>query len=187
MTASILRTVFRKDRTRSQAETIHAALAEQARAPEFFESGGAPDSPEGRFDVLTLHLFFAIDRLRRDSPQPDRLIRLLQEVFFERLDSALREMGVGDLSVGRKVRTLAEAFYGRCAAYEKAAGDSHEALAAALARNIIGADDAKAGDALAEYFRAARDELEKTPSDDLAPAFARLGAVSRRILTQVAA
>jgi cytochrome b pre-mRNA-processing protein 3 len=58
-------------------------------------------------------MVLAIDRLRREVPAQDRLIRLLQEIYFESLDSALREMGVGDLAVARKIRALAEAFYGR--------------------------------------------------------------------------
>lgn len=174
----MIASLFRKDRAQSQAETLYAALAGQARAPEFYAVAGAPDTPEGRFDMLALHMFLAIDRLRRDAPDQDRLIRRIQEIFFESLDSALREMGVGDLSVGRKVRGLAEAFYGRFSAYERTIGDDSGALEAALARNVIGSEDASAGRALAFYARAARKELEQAPSGDLASAFARLSALS---------
>ncbi len=183
MFAPTLKSVFRKDLARSQAETLHAALADQARAPEFYAIAGAPDTPEGRFDMLALHMFLVIDRLRREAPETDRLVRLLQEVFFERLDAALREMGVGDLSVGRKIRALAEAFYGRYSAYERSvAGDIADgagALEEAIARNVLGTDDASRAKPLADYARAAREKLIAAPIDALEAAIADLGPLSR--------
>ncbi len=179
MFAPALKMLLRKDRVRSQAETLHSALAEQSRAEEFHAVAGVPDTMEGRFDLLVVHMFLAIDRLRREAPETDRLVRLLQEVFFERLDSALREMGVGDLSVGRRVRALAEAFYGRYSAYEAAARDENGALAAALARNVLASDDAELAKSLASYVRAARSELAAVPVEALDAAFVSLAAISR--------
>lgn len=181
MIAPVLKSLFRKDRDRIQAETLHAALAEQARAPEFFTGPGAPDTPEGRFDMLALHMFLAIERLRRDAPQTDRLVRLLQEVFFERLDSALREMGVGDLSVGRKIRGLAEAFYGRLAAYERGFAGGAGELEAAIARNVLGTGDAGKAASLATYMRAAREALQSAPIENLGEAIKGLAQLSRNI------
>lgn len=189
MIAPILRSVFRKDRARSQAETLYAALAEQARAPEFFAGAAgdaqsaAPDTPEGRFDVLSLHMVLVMRRLRSDAPARDRLTRFLQEVFFERLDSALREMGVGDLVVGRKIRTLAESFYGRVAAYELGFREDTGALEAALARNILTSNDAAKASALAAYARAADALLAATAIDDLPTAIGRLREVSRAMIS----
>lgn len=183
MIAPVLRNVFRKDRIRSQAETLYAALANQSRAPEFYEKSGAPDTPEGRFDMLALHIFLAIERLRREKPATERLTRLLQEAFFKNLDAALREMGVGDLSVGRKIRGLAEAFYGRVLAYDRALTDEGDALEAALARNVMGTDDANAARPLAGYVRAARAQLEKAPVESLAEAIGSLDAVSKATIS----
>lgn len=177
----MLRSLFRKDQAQSQAETLYAAAAGQARAPEFYRSAGAPDTPEGRFDLLALHMFLIVDRLRRDAPASDRMVKLVQEVFFQNLDSALREMGVGDLSVGRKIRGLAEAFYGRYGAYERAIGTQDDALAGALARNILGTDDIAAGAALADYARAAREALSTVAVDELSAAVSGLSAISMRI------
>lgn len=184
MIAPVLKSVFRKDRTRSQAETIHEALAEQARAPEFYADAGAPDTPEGRFDMLALHMFLAIDRLRREAPQTDRLVRLLQEVFFERLDSALREMGVGDLSVGRKIRGLAEALYGRISAYDRSFEIEAGALEAAIARNVLATEDAERAAPLADYMRAARAKLADAPIDALDTAIADLASLSRSVISR---
>ncbi len=183
MIAPILLSVFRKDRVRIQAETLYAVLAEQARAPEFYEKAGAPDTPEGRFDLLALHMFLALDRLRVEAPPPDRLIRLLQEIFFQRLDSALREMGVGDLSVGRKIRGMAEAFYGRVAAYERALAADDSALDMAIARNILGTADGRQGRLLGVYVRTARTRLLAAPIDELADGISGLGAESERLFS----
>src|SRR3990167_5072169 len=179
MFAPVLNNLFRKDPVRSQAETLYAALAERSRAPEFYTLAGVADTPEGRFDPLALHMFLAVDRLRRETPQTDRLVRRLQEVFFERLDSALREMGVGDLSVGRKIRGLAEAFYGRYAAYEAGFRDAGAALDAAIARNLLGSDDAALAKPLADYVRAARSNLAEAPIDALDAAFEGLAEISQ--------
>mgnify|MGYP001352493189 CR=1 FL=1 len=181
MIAPVFKSLFRKDPVRSQAETLHDALARQARAPEFFLAGGAPDTAEGRFEVLAAHMFLALRRLRREAPATDRLMRLVQEVFFERLDSALREMGVGDLVVGRKIRALAEAFYGRNAAYERALADGGENLAGAIARNILNDNDATRGEAIAKYVAAAAAHLDKAPVEDLARAISELEPMSRAI------
>ena len=179
MIAPVFKSLFRKDPVRSQAETVHDALAVQARAPEFFISGGAPDTPEGRFEVLTLHMFLALRRLQREAPATDKLMRLVQEVFFERLDSALREMGVGDLVVGRKIRALAEAFYGRRAAYQRALAEGVDNLSDAIARNILNDNDAARGKALATYVAAAATHLDQAPLDELAGAIGALDQLSR--------
>jgi cytochrome b pre-mRNA-processing protein 3 len=142
---------FRKDQTQSQAETLFEALNEAARAPALYAGAGAPDTVEGRFEVLGLHVFLAMRRLRRDAPASDRLSAALQEVFFRRLDDALREIGVGDLSIGRKIRGLAEAFYGRATAYDKAFSDGDDAVAAALARTVLESPEASQARLLADY------------------------------------
>lgn len=180
----MLGALLRKNQVQSQAELLYAAAAAQARAPEFYRIGGVPDTPEGRFDLLALHMFFIVDRLRKDAPETDRLIRLVQEVFFQSLDSALREMGVGDLSVGRKIRALAEAFYGRYGAYDRAIGADDDGLDAALARNVLGTDQVGAGAALAAYAREARAMLAIAAVGGLADAIEGLGALSARIFKE---
>lgn len=172
---------FRKDQTQSQAETLFEALNEAARAPALFAAAGAPDTVEGRFEVLALHVFLAMRRLKRDAPASDRLSTALQEVFFRRLDDALREIGIGDLSIGRKIRGLAEAFYGRAAAYDKAFGESAEALSAALARNVFESADPAQARHLANYARRADHHLAEAAPEALAKAFGDLHALSAAI------
>lgn len=163
---------FRKDQTQSQAETLFGALNGAARSPALFGAGGAADTVEGRFEVLGLHVFLVLRRLRRDAPASDRLSAALQEVFFRRLDDALREIGVGDLSIGRKIRGLAEAFYGRAGAYDRAFAEGPDAVVAALARNVFESADASRARFLAEYAMKADQCLEAAAPDAL------LGAVN---------
>jgi cytochrome b pre-mRNA-processing protein 3 len=172
---------FRKDQTQSQAETLFEALNEAARSPALYADAGAPDTVEGRFEVLGLHVFLALRRLKRDAPASDRLSVALQEIFFRRLDDALREIGVGDLSIGRKIRGLAEAFYGRAAAYEKAFGEGQEALAAALARNVFESADAGPARLLADYALKADHRLASAEADGLFDAIKDLMSLSEAI------
>jgi cytochrome b pre-mRNA-processing protein 3 len=172
---------FRKDQTQSQAETLFEALNEAARAPALYAAAGAPDTVEGRFEVLGLHVFLALRRLKRDAPASDRLSVALQEIFFRRLDDALREIGVGDLSIGRKIRGLAEAFYGRAAAYEKAFGEGQNALPAALARNVFESGDAGRARLLADYSLKADHRLASAEADGLFDAIKDLKSLSEAI------
>jgi len=181
MIAPLLKSVFRKDRARSQAETLYAAIAEQARAPQFFTYAGIPDTVEGRFEALALHMTLALERLRREGPECEQLTRKLQEVFFERLDSALREMGVGDLSVGRKIRGMAESFYGRYAAYREALAKDDGALAEAIARNALSTDRADKAATLEKYMRGADALLRNSSIDELAAGFVSLRSRSGQL------
>lgn len=108
-----------------------------ARRPFFYDVLAVPDTLDGRFDVIGLHVSLLIRRLRHDRPPGPALAQAVFDAMFADMDINLRELGVGDLSVGKKVRAMWEAFHGRARAYETAlaAGDAG-ALAAALARNV---------------------------------------------------
>jgi cytochrome b pre-mRNA-processing protein 3 len=185
MFAPALKSLFRKDPARSQAEALYDALAAQARMPEFFLAGGVPDTPEGRFDLLSVHMFLGIRRLRAEGPGGAKSTRLLQEVFFERLDSALREMGVGDLSVGRKIRGLAEAFYGRYSSYEQNLNADGDALEHALARNVYASPDPACAVALAAYVKKADGKLSATDYGELDSQIAALRDISLAFFSDV--
>ena len=124
-------------RNRDLVEKLHAATMAEARQRAFFSDLGVPDTVEGRFDVLTLHLVLLVRRLKRmPSPGPE-MAQELVDTAFRHFDSALREMGVGDVTVPKRMKTLAEAFLGRAKAYEEALGsEAPEALNSAVLRNI---------------------------------------------------
>jgi cytochrome b pre-mRNA-processing protein 3 len=130
--------LFRQNPVRQAAELAYARIVEQARRPEFFCSGGVPDTVDGRFELICLHAFLYLHRLRGEESGAEPLGRLLCETMFTDFDRSLREMGTGDLSVGREVRRMAAAFYGRVAAYDRGLADGDGVLAPALARNLFG-------------------------------------------------
>jgi cytochrome b pre-mRNA-processing protein 3 len=105
--------------------------------PAFHDEVGVPDTLDGRFDLVGLHAFLLIRRLNGLPPPGPELAQAVFDAMFNDMDVNLREMGVGDLSVGRKVRAMWEAFHGRATVYQAAieAGDP-AALAAALERNV---------------------------------------------------
>ena len=123
----------------STIDGLYGAIVAQARSPGFYRAYGVPDTVEGRFDMIVLHLVLLFRRLTRD-PNADRgLTQCLFDRFCLDMDHNLREMGVSDLAVPKQMRKLGEAFYGRAEAYERAlsAGSSGEPLVSALARNIF--------------------------------------------------
>jgi cytochrome b pre-mRNA-processing protein 3 len=116
---------------------LYGAAVAAARAPELYAHLGVPDTLDGRFEMVGLHAFLLIDRLRREATPGPELAQAVFDAMFSDMDITLREMGVGDLSVGKRVREMWEAFHGRANAYEAALADSDDtALGAALARNI---------------------------------------------------
>jgi cytochrome b pre-mRNA-processing protein 3 len=175
--------VFRRRHERNIA-TLYGAIVAQARSTTFYSSYGVPDTVEGRFEVIVLHLVLVLRRLGQDVvPKQQSATDLngpgrglghvagqqLFDLFCGDLDDNLREMGVGDMAVPRRMRHFGEAFYGRQAAYCAALADpSEKALEKALARNIFGlaAADGRAV-ALARYARAAANRLSAQAGDTL--------------------
>jgi cytochrome b pre-mRNA-processing protein 3 len=122
------------------AEALYRGIVEQARSPGFYASLHVPDSLDGRFETLVLHVFLVARRLKLETAEAaSGLSRALLEAFIADMDRSLREMGAADLGVGRRVKSMAEALYGRIKAYEAALAEPGEgALEAALRRNLYG-------------------------------------------------
>jgi cytochrome b pre-mRNA-processing protein 3 len=110
-----------------------------------FTTIGVADSFEGRFELLTLHLALVLRRLSQLPSPAEDMAQDLTDLFFQHLDDALREVGIGDVGVPRRMKILAKAFYGRAAAYDAALSDKDGGrLVEALRRNVF---DGKEGDA----------------------------------------
>ncbi len=157
--------LLRKKAARKQgAVRLHEELVSRAREPVFFAGFGVADSLDGRFDMLVFHAWMVLAELKGAPPA-----QALTNILFTSFDEAMREQGAGDMGIGRKLKAMANAFYGRMAAYE-AARDEQE-LAAALAKNLWrGAAAERPGDsavrararALAVYAAAARQCLRRS-------------------------
>ena len=151
---------FRKPRLapRGTIETIYGMIVTQAREPLFYRDLGVPDTVNGRFDLLLLHLWMVLRHLR-DLPGGVELSQALFDHFCADMDANLREMAVGDLTVPKKMQKLGEAFYGRAAAYDMALSDNAEALAQAINRNVLDSAQIDNARRLAAYVQAALDSL----------------------------
>jgi cytochrome b pre-mRNA-processing protein 3 len=147
-------------------EGLYRQAVAQARRPEFYTALGAPDEIDARFELYTLHVLLLVLRLRDEGDRGVEAAQALFDAYVSALDNALRELGVGDLSMSKKMRRLAEQLYGRMTAYEPLLrADDADGLAAALRRNLYaGAADAPA-EALAAYALAARRTLAAQPFD----------------------
>ena len=144
-------------RRRLSERSVYEAIVAAARHPHFYAELGVADSLDGRFDMICLHAYLVLDRLKGTE---EKFRQGLVDELFRDMDRSLREMGVGDLSVGKKVRRMAEVFYGRIAAYDKALAEGGPALEQALARNVF-PDGAGQGAAarLAAHVLVERDRL----------------------------
>ena len=155
--ASLLPRLGRRAGQERTGFLLYGAAVAAAREPYVYSAHGVPDTLDGRFDLIGLHAFLLIHRLRFLPEPGPALTQAVFDAMFSDMDKALREMGVGDLSVGRRVRAMWEAFHGRARAYEEGLnGHDTQALPAALARNVWrGArPPAGAAEALARLTRA---------------------------------
>jgi cytochrome b pre-mRNA-processing protein 3 len=160
---------------RFPVDTLFARVAEASRRPALYIEGGIPDSFEGRFESLTLHLFLVLRRLRELPPPAAELAQEFIDAAFAYLELGFRNGGVSDIAVPKKMKKIGQMFYGRVQAYEAAlAAPGLEALSEALARNACAPE---AAPALAAFVRAAQEALAAADLDavlhreELFPAF----------------
>jgi cytochrome b pre-mRNA-processing protein 3 len=133
-----LKTLFKKDRRFDSAEAIYRKIVEQARKPIFYADLDVPDTVDGRFELVALHAFLVLRRLKPDAGEKGDIGQALFDVMFEDMDLSLREMGAGDMGVGKRVKAMVQAFYGRVASYEAGLSAEDGLLEDALARNLYG-------------------------------------------------
>ena len=147
---------------------LFVSASEQARRPAFYDLGGVPDTYEGRFELYTLHVVLLLRRLQGEGAQVAETRQGLFDAFVRNLDDGLREMGVGDLSVGKKMRKLGAGVYGRLKSYDTAlAATGDEPLIALLTRTVFAGEVSPGAPALAAYVRAADVTLAAEPTERL--------------------
>ena len=145
--------------------TLYGACVTAARQPAFYVELGAPDTVDGRFDLLLLHVILAMRRMAGEVNARQQLF----ELMFADIDRSLREMGVSDMRIGKRMRPLITAFYGRSQAYEKAMAGGDAALSDALQRNIYGNAPVTTEQlkALTNYVRHCMKDLAEQPITDI--------------------
>jgi cytochrome b pre-mRNA-processing protein 3 len=152
-------------RRRRLAEGIYARVVARSRDPWFYESCDVPDTVDGRFDMIVIHAHLLFRRLAALAEEGELLSQAVFDVMFKDMDRSLREMGVGDLSVGKHVKGMAKAFYGRTQLYEEGFIAGDEALKKALRdniyRNVEPSEDAV--ERLADYMKQTAADLADAP------------------------
>ena len=161
---------FKKDPALDAGEALYAAAVEQARQSALYLEYEVPDTVEGRFEMVVIHVYLVLRRLKDEVPGAKKVGQKLFDAMFQNMDDSLRELGVGDLSVGRKIRTMAENFYGRAAAYEEALGEFSDVenqtlsgLSKALGRNVYADEDAAKAGLLAHYIQTTAAFIDRQP------------------------
>jgi len=149
----VLQRLFAVRPSQLAGQALYSAAARQARQPAFYRDLGVADSGEGRFELYSLHVALILLRLKGQGATAAETAQHLFDTFVRALDDALREMGVGDLSVGKKMRKLGEAFYGRARSYEEALEQlpDRAELETLLGRTVLEGGPIAAAPALADY------------------------------------
>jgi len=174
--SAFMRGLFRPRPAKLAGRTLFELAAARARTSALYLDGGVPDTVEGRFECYALHIDLVLHRLKGQGPEAAEVGQALFDKFLDNLDEGLRDMGVGDLSVGKKMRKLGEAIYGRMKGYDAALDAIVAAsvgapdlapLAALIGRVMFNADDAPEGQPLAAYAAACARALAAQPLEEV--------------------
>ncbi|WP_157014654.1 ubiquinol-cytochrome C chaperone family protein [Mesorhizobium xinjiangense] len=149
-------------------DALYGDIVAAARQPELYAAWQVPDTPLGRFEMLSLHMFLFLHRVKGEEGQVRDLAQDLTDRFFAEVDDSLRALGIGDMGIPKRMKKLARMFYGRTASYGGAvdAGDV-TALGEALRRNVMPESaDWPQSEALARYTLEASEALNRQPVED---------------------
>jgi cytochrome b pre-mRNA-processing protein 3 len=145
--------LFRKNTATAPVYAVYSAIVAQSRQPRFYADWLVPDTVTGRFDMISLHLALLFRRLRAETGQQKEFSQAVFDLFFKDMDRSLREMGVGDLGVPKRIQKMGNIFFGLLAAMNEAMDRSdHAALQAVLSRNVFDGATGPHVEALAEYL-----------------------------------
>jgi cytochrome b pre-mRNA-processing protein 3 len=164
----ILALFSRRSRRTATIEALYGAIVAQARRPVFYRDYGVPDTVNGRFEMILLHAGLLLDRLSGEAGAIRKVGQDVFDRFCQDMDDTMRERGVSDLKVPREMKRVAEAFYGRQAAYRTALnGADPQALTDALRRNVYAGAAEHGAARLAAYTRAVAEDLRRQEAADL--------------------
>ena len=160
--------IFSFSDEKKSAHRLYIILVEQARQSTFYETCGVADTVAGRFDMVALHAILLLRRLQREGEATKELSQALFDYMFDDFDLNLREIGIGDTGIGKRIKKMGTGFYGRMAVYNEGLdGADDQALAGALTRNLY-RDTEPTAENLAQmtaYMRREAAALEKMDID----------------------
>lgn len=167
-----LKRLFQTPRFQAEGRALYRRIAERARWPVLYTLYGVPDTIDGRFEMLCLHAYPVFHGLKGKGADADVLSQAVYDAMFADLDGALREIGVADLGVGRRIKAMTEALNGRIQAYDHGFAAGGGALEQAVRRNVYGtaqpSDQQVRG--MAAYLCAMRPAFVAASFDDLCTA-----------------
>jgi cytochrome b pre-mRNA-processing protein 3 len=165
----MLERIFGQSPTQRCANALYSSAVDQARNARFYAQMGVPDTVDGRFDMIALHVFLILRRLKQNGDKSQATAQALFDTMFSDMDRGLRELGAGDLGVGRRVKIMAKAFYGRVAAYDQGLKSDDGKLTEAILRNIFRGEETGRDHALllTSYIREQAEALDHQSMDAL--------------------
>ncbi|MEM5494141.1 ubiquinol-cytochrome C chaperone family protein [Hoeflea sp. AS16] len=175
----------RKKSNQALVERQYAEITGAARSPVFYEAMGVPDTVMGRFEMISIHLIMYLRRASSAGEATKGLAQDLVDAFFEDVDHSIRELGIGDMGVPKRMKKLAKMFYGRVTSYGQALDtDDRQGLVEALRRNLHpeSGDDAPSTQALADWMLATERTLQDVPEEKLAAGLLSFRAADRETI-----
>lgn len=160
--------LFRKNTATEPVYAVYSAIVAQSRQPHFYADWGVPDTVTGRFDMISLHLALLFRRLRAETGAQKEFSQAVFDLFFKDMDRSLREMGVGDLGVPKRIQKMGNIFFGLLAAMNDAMDRNDKvALQDVLSRNILDGAETSQVQALADYLLAEDRALTSLPAESI--------------------
>ncbi len=132
-----LTSIFTDRKQENAAYKLYSSIVVKSRQPEFYTDFGVQDTFDCRFDMLVVHIFLVLHRLKMDHGQTSDMAQKIFDIMFADMDQSLRETGVGDMGIGKRIKAMARAFYGRLAAYEEGLEGDDNVMGNALKRNLF--------------------------------------------------
>lgn len=160
--------LFRKNTATEPVYAVYRSIVAQSRQPRFYADWGVPDTVTGRFDMISLHMALLFRRLRGRKGEKHEFSQAVFDLFFKDMDRSLREMGVTDMGVPKKIQKMGNIFFGFLAALDAAfAQGSPEAVESVLVRNVYGGEPNDGAKALATYIMAQDTALAEESEADI--------------------
>lgn len=159
---------FRKVTLTEPVYAVYSAIVAQSRREKFYADWGVPDTLTGRFDMISLHAALVFRRLRTDEKATKAFAQSVFDCFFKDMDRSLREMGVGDLSVGKRIEKMGSLFYGMLAKLAAAFDSGERAeIEGVLSRNFHGGEPHAELARFADYVLLCDDILASQSIEDI--------------------